>query len=375
MSAFANLATDEDVACVNLWGIPSMRASSADQLFSELNFHRDTIASFGLPLLVWLTNSQVQRLASRAPDFWSRRTAVYFFNKPSARELLERLFSRATGVKKKPLSDIEEAFAEILASEKALGKCLKRSQHFSVELADEQIKKLESNLDYLIGQCHNKRQLEVALWLWNSTQMEGQLQFFVKSLQPEDRNVYEYLYTDRSEVILYLAEQMPGVLNEYAQSVKEKVRLRKRANLLTIFKSVAFTRLGEVLNEIALRERRSVHTLPVWSDDVLEYETIESGDDVGPAVYDLESWLSGYSTKQPAFFSVEEARILKALYSISSDPDDIAAALGLSMRETKKRIAQLQTRVELYLAGEWLTSHKVKPQRSARSPQRVARRT
>jgi hypothetical protein len=330
-----------------------MRSFAVEHVFSELNFHRYTLASLGLPLLVWLTSLQVQKLASTAPDFWSRRTAVYFFSKPSTKRLLEKLFARDRKGRVAPPSDVESAFAKILDSEKKLSRCLKKSQDFSVEAADAQIKNLESNLDHLTQQCKNGRQIEVALWLWNTTHVERNLRFFVDGLEPGARDVYGYVYTDRSEVILYLAERMPQILPDYGKSVRDRVRQRKRANLLSLFRKVAFDRMNEVLAEIDEHERRSVHTLPVVSDEILDdYEAVEILGESSQATYELESWLSGYGAKQPDYFSAAEARLLKALYSESSDPETIASEVGLSVREIKRCIVKLEAKVRLYLAGE-----------------------
>lgn len=364
LSVFAATVGGNEGDCVNLWGIPSMRPLVADEIFRELNFHRDTLASFGKPLLIWLTSTQVQRLAAVAADFWSRRTAVYFFDKPSAKSLLERLFAQKRNARRESPSELERSFNNILDSERALSKCLRRKTNFSVEAVDEQIKTLESSLDYLIRQCADGHQLEVVLWLWNATLIERDLRFFVSRLGPGERNVYGYVYTDRTEVILALAEEMPRILAEYASYIKDKVRQRRRANLVRFFRNVAFVRLNEVLKDIELEEVRSVHTLPVLSDHVLReedlawYERPENEDAGSQAVYDLESWLSGYSSAQPKYFSLDETRMLKVLYSESSDPQDVAEALGLTLRETRKRMAALEERVRMYLSGEWLTPAK-----------------
>ncbi len=373
LNSFAFVRGSDTADCVDLWGIPSLKATAAERVFAELNFHRDALASLGLPLLVWLTSTQVQKLASTAPDFWSRRTAVYFFNKPSTKDLLGRLFARDKKGKVAPPSDVESALLEIIASEKKLGRCLRKSQHFSVEAADAQIKILESSLDHLTQQCKKGRQIEVALWLWNATHVERSLRFFVNGLkEPGMRDVYGYVYTDRSEVILYLAERMPEILAGYGKSVRKTVRQRKRANLLNLFRDLAFKRMNEVLAEIGEHEERSVHTLPVWSDETLDdYEGAEIVGESSQATYELESWLSGYSAKRPDYFSAFEARMLKALYSESSEPEAIASEVGLSVKETKKRISELEAKVRLYLAGERLTL----PQAQAASTRHAATRS
>ena len=63
--------------------------------------------------------------------------------------------------------------------------------------------------------------------------------------------------------------------------------------------------------------------------------------------------------------------MLKALYSESSEPEAIASEVGLSVKETKKRISELEAKVRLYLAGERLTL----PQAQAASTRHAATRS
>ena len=353
LASLLDLPDRQEIDCINLWGIPGMKASATDQIFSELNFHRDAITSLSVPLLVWLSSAQVQRLAAVAPDFWSRRTAVYVFNKPSTTNLLARLFSRKSAPEGNTTSDIADAFEETLKAEKALASCLRRKGHFSVEAADEHIKRLQSSLEYLVRQCGNKRQLEVALWLWNATQLEGVLYRFVRSMAPADKNVYGEVYNDRTELVLYMAEQMPNLLEGYGKLVEEKVRQGKRANLVSFAKQIANKKISGMLHDTWRRETRSVHFLSSqWTRDYDDYDPpIEFSVGEDKLVYELEGWLSGYDSKQPAFFSDAEAKLLKALYSDTPDPQQIALQMGIKVSEAKKRIAELEKRVRLYLAA------------------------
>lgn len=359
LSTFSAIPQRLEATCINLWGLPSMRVAKADQIFAQLNFHRDALTSFSLPILVWLNSIQVQRLASKAPDFWSRRTAVYFFDKPSARKLMERLFARDKRAVQTPPSKIARAFEDILSSEKKLGNCVKRDKQFSVEEADHQITALESNLEYLITRCREGEQLNVAIWLWNSSELDSRLLEFVNSMEPEIKNTYEYVYTDRAELMLSLALQMPKILEQYGKSVREKVRQRRRANILKFFESAALKELRDVLTEISARESRALHVIPAlvnqaWPElDLPDYEA-PMYEEATNAAYDLECWLSGYGGKLPQPFSHEDGRLLKALYSESSDPEDIAPNFGLTVKEIRKRIQRLKEKVEGYLSGKWL---------------------
>jgi len=78
-------------------------------LYDALNFQRDAILKLRKPVLLWLTVEETFEIAQNAPDFWSRRTAVYHFDETSAKTLIAKLFRsspipRETFVGDAPLS-------------------------------------------------------------------------------------------------------------------------------------------------------------------------------------------------------------------------------------------------------------------------------
>lgn len=371
LDCFLEMRRSEGSLCIMVWGIPTMKDDAVDRIFFQLNFHRDALTSLSIPILLWLSTVQLRRLATIAPDFWSRRTAVYQFSGSSPKELLRKLFGGSTDTEQRQNrgSDIAVAISEVLVAEKNLRHCLKDREVFSVENADNCIGRLERSLSFLADQCRNGRRLEIALALWAISRVDKDIQTFMDSLEPEAQNMFDYVNTDRNEAVLYSAEKMEDVLREYAQQIQESVRTRKRASLIALFRRTAEGKLNAILSDLAAQREISFDQLPLLSvgeDEELDYAEYlieeepfvdltydgQQGSFTAPeAVYDLESWLAGYSNHMPAAFSEEEGAILKFMYRESSDPADVASMFRLTRPQATRKIRSLEKKVQQYLAS------------------------
>ena len=69
-------------------------ASSQEKLFFSLQWTREALRQFQMPVVLWLTPQIAGRLAHAAPDFWSWRGGVFEFSKPIAMTLGEKLVSK-----------------------------------------------------------------------------------------------------------------------------------------------------------------------------------------------------------------------------------------------------------------------------------------
>jgi tetratricopeptide (TPR) repeat protein len=56
--------------------------SEQEQLFFSLQWTREALREFRYPIVLWLSNAVLVRLADRAPDFWSWRGGVFWFASP-----------------------------------------------------------------------------------------------------------------------------------------------------------------------------------------------------------------------------------------------------------------------------------------------------
>jgi tetratricopeptide (TPR) repeat protein len=57
--------------------------SEQDRFFGYLQWTREALREFRFPIVVWLTEPILVRLAERAPDFWSWRGGVFWFKRES----------------------------------------------------------------------------------------------------------------------------------------------------------------------------------------------------------------------------------------------------------------------------------------------------
>src|SRR5713226_5647985 len=107
---------------IGIWGMDDLDADDAGRLFVQLNFHRDWLAKLKLPIVLWISSDLLNHLINVAPDFWSRRTSVYYLTKRSTADLLAKLFPRTGGSAPQwaPEPSLSDAFDRILSSEREL---------------------------------------------------------------------------------------------------------------------------------------------------------------------------------------------------------------------------------------------------------------
>ena len=68
-----------------LLGLRLNQAKSAqEKLFFSLQWTRESLRSFSLPVVLWLKPSMAAAIAKAAPDFWSWRSGVFEFSQPMA---------------------------------------------------------------------------------------------------------------------------------------------------------------------------------------------------------------------------------------------------------------------------------------------------
>lgn len=353
----ADRARAENVQAISLWGIDDLDSAVVGQLFAQLNVHRDWLAQLNIPIVLWISTELLNELANMAPDFWSRRSAVYYFSERTFDDLLTRLFAqeRDKSQKWRPEPALSDAFETILSSEKELAYCLRDKTAFSIARIDDCICKIKGGVFQLIEECHKGRQIEVAFWLWSLSHLDSELQDMLDSLKPEQRSLFESLYTDRNEVLLHLSENLSDLLHNYLRSLEENIKKKKRVSLVSRAKGVATSEIRKMASALIL----SVE-IPL-SSEMEEFEEFYSARleqtrrepqenaFLIKAAEDSESWLSGHTNKCPPFFSKEEAKLLKLLYSNASETMVIAQELGTPLSKATEKVRYLERKVRLYL--------------------------
>jgi hypothetical protein len=343
------------IDCVIVWGLDRIGLSGLESIFRELNFHRDALTALGIPIVIWISADNLRLLAAAAPDFWSRRTGVYYFAGASPRDLLKRLFSASTfGTTRLAPSPVAQTLQRLLASERRLSRCMRRKS-VSIQEADDCLRHLHADLAALRNHVLDKRAIDVALWLWNVAGLDRDLQVMIERVNKEDRRIFEALYLDRNEALLYTAEQIGAILDEYGKQIDATVRKRKAPALVGIFRRNAGSKLDEIANDLDSYIGVSTTDLERWFDDSYEHPKEDPSDSLektfgAQASYELESWLSGYNDERPQFFSQEEGALLKALYSSSFPLEEISSEFRMTRSAAKKEIQRLEEKVRLFLS-------------------------
>ncbi len=343
------------VDAISLWDLDAISSSSLDHLLTELNFHRDALSTIRVPLLLCVSTPELDRLIRLTPDFWSRRSAVYYFTRPSAAELLSKLFSQPPVGADKWLADpaISDALKTIFSAERELAKCLQDRRSFSLARADELIKRINIGVERLITECQHGRRIEVALWLWDLSHLDYDLQKWLDVLDAAEKNLYEYLYTDRNEVVLYVSEKIINILKKYSRQLEDRIRAKRRVSLMALFRKVAITKLNAMADQLEVSARLAVPEADIDLNSFSSFETnVESPRDNvfrAEAADDLENWLAGHKHQRPEFFSEEEGKLLKFLYSESLRPKAIAERLGIPEKMVNRKLQYLERKVRLYL--------------------------
>jgi hypothetical protein len=352
---------------LSISNVAALEGSDIDHFFAELNFHRDWLAKLNLPIILWVPTNLLDRLIATAPDFWSRRSGVYYFDRGSISELLKKLFSRSDEDETEwtPEPTLSKAFQKILSCEKELGRCLRDKKSFSLGKVDDVIREIQSGISQLIEECQKGKQIEVALWLWNFSQLDLKLQRMLDSLEPEMRNRFDSLYTDRNEALLHLSERMVTILKDYLKELEEKIRQKKQVNLVARARMVAAIEINRMAEALASTKELSISEIEeedspitalshVTPEEEIEHEFLARSAD------ELEAWLAGFSYKYPEFFSKQEAELLKLLYTSRLGANELASRMGTSRQTVLRQIHSLERKLRLYLGLPELISKTAK---------------
>jgi len=342
------------VSAIHLVGFDKVSLTRQSNIFANLNFHRDILLKLNVPLVFWLLSKHLSALISLAPDLWSRRGGVYDFSKTTTRTFLKKLFAQSPAESKKwrPEPILSEAFNKIFASEKALASCLRERESFSLSKADTLINKITSGLDTLSAECNRGRQIEVALWIWNFSHLDAQLQQMLDGLEPAQRSRYESLYTDRNEALLYLSKKLPEIIQRYRGALGANIRKKRIESLLERTRETALSQLARMARALAHPVEMTVPFDPdLELYPIPQFELFETPETMflQRAARELEEWLVGISTAGPRFLSNEEAELLKLLYMNPGRTALVAKLAKMPVAELKGKLKALETKVSLYL--------------------------
>ena len=349
--------TTENLGALSLSGIDTLDYAAATRLFAQLNFHRDWLGKLDVPIIIWISTELLSQLVNIAPDFWSRRSAVYYFSGQPFDHLLARLFAQARdkGQKWIPEPALSDALEAILTSEKELATRLRDKSLFSLTNIDSLILGIKGGVYQLVEECNKGRQIEVALWLWNLTDLDNELQLMLDNLDSEQRSRFESLYTDRNEVLLHLSERLIELLKQYLETLEAHIRNKKRVSLVLRARRIAISEIRKMaealISSVEISLSSDIEEFDEYYSGLLESSRLEPQGNtfLAQAADDLEGWLSGHSNRLPPFFTGEEATLLRLLYSNQTGNAAIANALGISVSKVTEKVRFLERKVRLYL--------------------------
>jgi len=313
--------------------------AGTEKFFGELNFQRDSLSKLSAPFILWLYGRQIAQLAAKAPDFWSRRTAIFYFDSPSFAGLLDQIFKGFKTPERVQADEISGALRDILSSERELQKCLMNRRHFSLPKADSFIKKLRTDIQKLAAECSKGRKLDVVLWMWNA----GHLDIALGRFQSPTRTPSQTTLLERNDLLLSLAEHIEKVLRQYLVQMEQKIRTKESLSLVQVFTRYALNLWAQMTRQ-SRKGIENIHQLDI--EDIRDNEFVRADTFRALLIDNFESWLSGANDNKPSTITEEEAKILKYLYLRQSD-NPVSAPLPLA--RIKELIPALQTKVRLLL--------------------------
>lgn len=343
VDAILTHSTSGNPTAVHLVQAKNYSQEQTDRFFRELNFQRDSISKLNVPVIIWVNSRQLPRLASRAPDLWSRRTSTLYFDASSISALLERIFGIDKTAAKGQTDKIAKALREILDAERGLNACLSVQRNFSLRSADAFIQKLKGNVGKLSEECAQGRRLEVALWLWNASQLDLIVERGMRSKQ--GLNISAYL--DGNDLLLALAQQSERLLTQYLSQIERVIRSKETISLLDMITSAAkkiWNKMVTVATQEALR-MQSIEPSAIEQYEPSARAALGNSSG-GRAAMEFELWLAGAIEKKPKIFTDEEAELLKYLYSKGGNR---TARAPFPAHKIKQIMPLLREKVRLFL--------------------------
>jgi hypothetical protein len=210
-----------------------------DEQMNRLNFQRDALIRLGMPVSVWLCNDRLMRLATIAPDLWSRRTSTYQFSNEAINKLIQGLFINppVESKNKGNSSSIVQTLNRLIAAEERLRQ---RSTIESPREDDPDVFTISKSIDELIASCKAGKSLEVALDLANLTRLDSKIgKIRVRYPSLPFGNMYD--------AILDMAPQIVSVLLGYKHSWFRRLLKGRKVSLISFFFQVAYGRVYQAL--------------------------------------------------------------------------------------------------------------------------------
>lgn len=328
-------------------GLENLEEKTTEFVLAKLNFRRDILAGLNVSILLWVTNSLLKLLIARAPDFWSRRTATYFFNRVEVKEYLKGIFGQESIADDQALTNrkISRALRMVLSNEAEINKLVKASKCVSPLQIDKLARAINMGVESLIHDSNDGKNFIVTMKLWNLAELDEQVYEYL-AIQRVDRNRF---YDYRTSAFYEVAEQITSILDSYKKSILPRVNKQQAVALLSSLEESVIYSAKKIIRQVALEEykgRQSLyHKAVVYSSVTIDEEVFYEGAKA------LTDCLASDAMELPGFFDESDAMLLRILYNETKNVTVIARKLKISEAKTKKRLAELKAKVCAFLGA------------------------
>lgn len=342
-------AKKKQVAVV--YGFEDMEEDSLNVTLSYFNFKRDILLSLQIPILFWVSNTILNRMVAKAPDFWSRRTVTHYFTSQTVTELLTRLFEHEAK-QIKTNGKVFQVLRRVFSHERELEQILQHSKEISPVDIHRLMSEINLGITDLITECHMSNAFEVSFRLWVLADIDRWLKRMAQNISRYDAP-FALLYEERMEILLGVADKMTKILENYQSNLEPRVREGRKVNLLGYFIAYVEAETQRVFETLTKDKDIKDRMLATDSEELAEREQKLQGsmmrDFQQKAADELLLWIELKEGKLPAIFSVEEGKILRLLFRGKRRPAAISKALGVSEEEAMAKIDKLKTKVLLFI--------------------------
>lgn len=328
-------------------GFDTLDKSSLDNLLTNLNFKRDILIEMSISLVIWLNTSLLKDFASRAPDFWSRRTSTYHFTNTSVKEFLSKLFGEKTNkdIFLNSEGKIARALRIILTNETELDKLIKKKAYISPLNLDHKIQEINLGIDKLILECKNTKSLLVTLTLLNITQSDERYH----NLYLRYRN--NTFLEERNNILINISARIINILKNYKKNILIRVKEKKTISLLGYFNITVRNFILDFYQKEILKEKNTINLpyeklddLPSQDKTSFDNEIIiglQEGEFSNP-VEEFQYWLKNKEALRPKIFTELEEKILRYMYQESHNISLIAKNFGMSRAKAKESVTKIK---------------------------------
>ena len=328
-------------------GLARLNRRTLGRILSELNFKRDILIERRIPILFWVSDSLLRDIVSKAPDFWSRRSATFYFTRSPVKDLLARLFGKNERRSTANANNgrISSVLQKIFSAERELNLLLHSSKPPSPLVIDKLVREIKFAVQSLISECERNSSFLITYTLWKLTRVDQWLYHTFSRSTGDLHSKFREMYDERMDMILDVSNRIVRILKGYSTSLIELAAKRKEIQLLHYFDQFVSHQVERMYTRIERDVELEESTDPSDLEEMYAIGHEIEEENRAAAVREIKKWLESEDTLRPALFSKEEENLLRLLYRGSRNVHEIAKMLEVSTRTVDKRIQNLKVKL------------------------------